>query len=403
MKYEEHEKFLIKKLHKGKERITLTKKMSLFLKKERKKTMFTRREIGKMVGITYNSMADYEDMELMTMPKSNFEKLQNLYKDFRDGKLKPKYVLNTKSIREEITRKRKEINYTIPAFADKVGSKMSIITSFEHGRTKIILFSVFEKIETFYKTEIKKIEMEKAEIQHRTEIEKEDILHRAEIDKKRYKTNSEILGIYLRQARNKNMLTQAQVAEKLNIGHARIGNYERGLTKNVNKNIIEKLKNLYGINDLEITSKNIKNSYKSFKNERLILNFTLNTKPLRKKLTNNREKSKYSTNDVENMLNIPKHTIANIESGEIKYIPNLLFNNIKTLYQSKIDKMEVIAYNKIIGINLRKARIKNGLSLNQASKMSNISSSVMSRYENGKIFNMQENIINKMKKLYKIK
>jgi transcriptional regulator with XRE-family HTH domain len=374
MNYEEYQKFLIEKLYKGEERITITKKMSSFLRKEREKTMFTMREIGKMIGVSAASMENYECMLKKTMPKSSFEKLQDLYKAFRDGNLKPKFILNTKSISKEISRKRKKLNYFIREFADKLNSKESIIANIELGRKKLIPHSLLEKIE---------------------------ILYREELNNTRYKTNNEILGIYLRKARVKNKLLISQVAEKINVSHTLIGSYETGKIKNINKDIIEKLANLYGVNIPKITVKNIENLYEPIKGEKLNPNFILNTKDIRKKLTDNREKS--CIVDVEKMLNIPQHTIANIESGEIKYIPYKLFKNIETLYQSKIDKLKVIANNKLLGIKLKEARKANNLSLRQVAEKLNISDSVICNYENGKKFTMQEDIIKKLKKFYKIK
>jgi transcriptional regulator with XRE-family HTH domain len=371
MNYEEHKKFLIKKLYKGNERITITKKMSLFLKKERKKTFFSALEIAKMIGITRDLLVSCEDMRAKTVSKATYIKLEALYKDFQDGKIRPKYILNTKDFRIEWARKRTEIKYHIIDLANELNIHRSIICSIEAGELKYIKPELFDKFESLYQSKIT------------------------------YQKNGEILGIILKNARKNLKLTGLEVAKKLNISMGLVSLYENGQVKNINKDIIDKMETLYGICTSKTTFENVKIVNKPLESEKISSSLVLNTEDLRNELAMKRKKLNYYILDVEKMLDITQDTVSKIESGELKYIPSSLVKKIESLYQEKMDELEVVIKNKILGSYLLEARNKNKLTRFQVTEKLNICATTIRKYELGRVNKVQKNLISKFESLYR--
>ena len=224
------------------DRIILSKKTALALKKERMKTKHSIMSIVRKTGVSKTIIFKVENLTAKSISRKNYDLLSNTYKEILSNKIEPKFphgrISLTKEIALSLRKYRQKLNLSTQKVADLTGLKRTTIVNYELKKARTVKEEELNKLICFYKNH--KLDDKKTSTPSRERI----ILTKK-------------IALSFKKKREENNISFTKIASDLGIAYNIYRNYELMKVKTISKDIYFKIMGFYhSIDDIKDYKKN---------------------------------------------------------------------------------------------------------------------------------------------------
>ena len=386
IKFYKDEKNIIKDLKA--DRISITDEMRDFFKSTRKKFGLFMKTIEREIGVPTTTINHIESGKLKTVASNVHKKLMDFYKDEKDiiKDLVEVRIPLTNELREFLKSTREKMGETREAVSDKTGVLRTILSNIEHGISKTIEDSVYNKLLNFYTNEGKSSNKILLTNKMRESLKRERMK-----SKKAKRIITENTGVSSELLYSIESGITKTISEKFDISQATLLNIESKGTKTISKKLYNSLLEFYGDD---------RNNTKYYRKGILVL-----TDKMCGLLRSERKKLGLTLKLVAERFEILPGMLLGIETKTTKSISEELYNKLldfyanEKVYVKEVKEGRLILSDEMLEL-LRTGRKKLGMTVKSVSEKFDISKETLQRIESGNAKTISEEIYKRLVEIY---